>query len=347
MKSQIFKTPNSGSLLKHEGGGCKRYKKEIARVGKYEQPSTGKHFEFTKPWLQGRVETFNRMKANGVRVKVPLDHKDHDSSKNKGWIEDITLEGDSLFVVADLYGDGADLALTTDVSMYVPAKWRDGKGNDYDWPIRSVALTDDPCLPGLGPWEQLALSAEEYDDVEVLTYQPNKEEPMEYKTIATALNLSLETDEGAEEKIVKAIEDLKLSATPVEPAVPDPEPIPESEPATPVTPVDDTSPLILSMAKLTKVNRGLQLDALAGAAKINKAAREKIESAFCGDSLALSLSSGTPDGFDAVCEAFAMMEPLVLTGEKTGVQAVDPNTDGASAADSKAEQDRWLAAAGH
>lgn len=100
---------------------------------------------------------FSQMKVNGVKVPVPSGHT-NDSEKNRGWVEDIFRDGDSLFGIVALVGDGIRLAGTNDVSIYSQSEYTDGNGNRYQWPILHVALCTDPVVPGLRGFEALAAS---------------------------------------------------------------------------------------------------------------------------------------------------------------------------------------------
>lgn len=76
------------------------------------------------------------------------------------------------------------------------------------------------------------------------------------------------------------------------------------------------------LLKLAADNRSVKLDQLVTAGKITPAVREKLKGVFIGKdnaALALSLSAGTADEFDAIVAALAENNP-VKTGEMTGAQ---------------------------
>jgi hypothetical protein len=83
------------------------------------------------------------------------------------------------------------------VSVYVPEKIVDGKGNVYHAAIEHVALVTNPVVSGQGPFIPIAASRKRY----------NRGKPMDWKKVAEALGLdpaSL-TEENAEAAILEAI----------------------------------------------------------------------------------------------------------------------------------------------
>lgn len=48
-----------------------RFRKEVVRVGKYIKDFTGQEIDITRDMLNNWVVEFQRMKANGVEVKIP------------------------------------------------------------------------------------------------------------------------------------------------------------------------------------------------------------------------------------------------------------------------------------
>lgn len=134
-----------------------RYKKELIKIGDYIKASTDMTFSVTADTLKHWDTTFHEWIGNGLKVPIPLGHSGADNpEKNRGWVEDMFIEGDSLFGILKL--SDPDLALTTDVSIFCPIKYTDGKGNTYNQPIAHVALCTDPVIPGLEGFEQLSLS---------------------------------------------------------------------------------------------------------------------------------------------------------------------------------------------
>ncbi len=140
--------------------GMKRYRKELVHLGRYRHPESGKAFDVTAKSLTDWEREFGRMKANGVKVPVVLTHAGaQDPDKNRGWLQDVFVEGGALIGMLDLIGEDADrLAATTDVSIHSPQSFVDGKGNAYSWPILHVALCTDPLVPGLSGFVAVAAS---------------------------------------------------------------------------------------------------------------------------------------------------------------------------------------------
>lgn len=140
----------AGSRVDANGVPVKSYVKDLISVGTWRDPRTGENFEVTPADLDRWTKTFSRMKDAGVRVPVPEGHTD-ESSSVRGFCEGMFTDGKTLFGNIDLYGEKAiEMASTAEVSIYAPAKFIDGKGNEYDQPIMHVALTPAPVISGQG-----------------------------------------------------------------------------------------------------------------------------------------------------------------------------------------------------
>jgi hypothetical protein len=126
-----------------------RFKKQIIRCGNF-NTADGEPFTVDRQALAHWANTFKIMAANKVPVPVPADHAKVDGDGNRGFVVDMQPEGDALVATIDLVGtDAPKLAASNDVSIFAEPQWTDGEGNTYQWPIRHVALTPDPRIPGL------------------------------------------------------------------------------------------------------------------------------------------------------------------------------------------------------
>jgi len=212
------------------GKGYHRYKKELIRKGKFVKESDGIEFEVTDETLDHWPREFARMKANGVKVYIPIKHLDvklkqgaetydaKDPTNNAGWVRDIRREGNSLYGVVDLVDP--TLALKSDVSIYTPPRLVDGAGNEYVRPISHVALCPDPVIPGLGDFVPLAASQS----------STSKETKMDFAKIAEALGVLGEiNDSNAEEVILAGIKQLRDELNELKGLPPEPMPEPEDE----------------------------------------------------------------------------------------------------------------------
>ncbi len=273
-------------------GNFNRFRKELIKVGKFIKASTDQAFEVTTATLDHWVETFNRWIANGNKVPVPLGHEAANSpDKNAGWVVKMHREGDVLIGFLELVDK--KLALTTDVSICVEDEFIDGKGNKYDQPITHVALTTRPVIPGLGAFTQLSLSLGDTQ--------------MDVKMLAKMLGLS---EDSSEELVLAGI--TKLVETKVAP------PAKTLGLETPVAVAVD--PLLI---KLMGENRQAKLTTLLSAGLITPAVGEIIKKKYVEvESLTLSLSKGTDDGFDTLFEVLASNKTVEL-GEKTSAQLLE------------------------
>jgi len=280
---------------KVEGVPSRKFRKEVIRIGEYEKDEV--KFEVTALALDNWVKQFRRMKRNGVKVPIPSVHDfEGDSDKNRGWVTDFFVEGESLFMVCDLIGEDSLLAAErADVSLYSPPDFVDGKGNNYSRPIVHVAMTTHPVIPGLKKFEPLVASLENKMDLEKL---------------GKALKLDL-TKEKAEDQIVAAFgtlaEELKKAKE---------KPAPKADPKKPAP--DAT---LLSLAA---DNRTMKLSQLVAAGKITPAVSDKLMAIYIGEgnaALILSLQENRQGDFDALVLALSENDPVKLA-ETTGGQVL-------------------------
>jgi hypothetical protein len=216
------------------------YEKELLPVGKLTKWVDGAKkvldADITRSFLDNIVTNFKKFKEVGIRVPVFKTHKE-DPDNKRGQVEDVYVKQnsrgeDSLFSKIKFDSqDAVQLGTTNDVSVLVPPKFVDGRSNKYLWPLRHVAITSTPVLPGLDGWEGPVVLAYETeviggDDVDLkplftelsldfagtkpeeqleLALEAVKTMKTELSTCQTQLKLALEDDE----------EELVLSFPPV------------------------------------------------------------------------------------------------------------------------------------
>ncbi|KKN57519.1 hypothetical protein LCGC14_0561360 [marine sediment metagenome] len=266
--------------------GLNKYRKEILRVGHYIKDSTGQEFDITRKTLEHLIETFGVWVGNGNKVSVPLGHERAGLPEaNKGWVESLFREGDSLFAIMEL--SDPELALTTDVSVCIVSEFVDGKGIKYKNVLTHVALTTSPVVGGLDNFMKLSLSIGETS--------------MDFlKKLAEKLGLAKDT-EPTEDAIIMALEAHKK----VEKVV------------------TKSAEVIDPLVKLVSEGRALKLAQLVKAGLLTPAVKEVIETKFVKiDVVALSLANKVDDGFDILCEILVSNRPAKL-GEVTGIQSVE------------------------
>lgn len=172
----------------------KVYSKDLIRVGKWTVPQTGMEFSVTREDLAHWRETFLAMSAAGVKVPVPEGHTD-DPAKNRGYVEDMTVDGDTLRASIRLIGDDAiKLASRNEVSIFVPPSLTDGKANTYTRPIAHVALTPVPVISGQEAFVPIAASRGMgvSQTTNVPVFQLAQESAMDLKKLASKFGITTE-----------------------------------------------------------------------------------------------------------------------------------------------------------
>ncbi len=109
-------------------------------------------------------QQFQDMQKAGVEVPIAKGHTT-DPELRRGTVDNIKKEfnpsrgANSLFMYGHFRDPAAaQMAKTTQVSLYSEPKFFDGKDNEYTYPITHVALTDRPLIPGLSRWQTIAAS---------------------------------------------------------------------------------------------------------------------------------------------------------------------------------------------
>lgn len=110
------------------------------------------------------VDTFDRMKKNGVDVPVPIEHSE-DPEDRRGTVVALKKEFNeergqpSLYAYVTFRKGDEKLAEHSQVSLYAPPDMEDGVENTYIRPITHVAITDYPLVPGLSRWSKAAAAS--------------------------------------------------------------------------------------------------------------------------------------------------------------------------------------------
>jgi hypothetical protein len=143
------------------------YEKELLPVGPVTKWINGEKqvtdVNVQLSFLERMVDQFKKFKEVGVRVPLFKSHIE-DVDNDRGTIEDVFIRENSkgtpsLFgKVAFSSEDAAAVGSKVDVSVMCPPKFVDGKGNRYEFPLRHVALTSIPVVPGLEPFRPIVLS---------------------------------------------------------------------------------------------------------------------------------------------------------------------------------------------
>lgn len=307
--------PTGLEPFKLSGGSGLTFEKQVAYAGKFWHPVERAWFAITSKELADFEAETNRSIENGNRVTLPKQHT-FDPEENRGLVTKIIRKPDSqgrdsVYAVCEFVdAEAAKLAALADVSIYAPAVWEDGKGNVYKNPIRHVALTNDPVLTGMEPFQVIAASM-----------VPPKEKDMDMQELLAKLGIQAEPGKEADAIVeafsqmaakVKAMEEKQLADPPAEP---NPDDEKDKNPPQPTPPA--------SMLSLLRENREMKLNSLVEKGAITRAVADDLKKSYVND-MALKLSCTQdvdPMGFDALLSALAKNDPVAL-GETTGAQTL-------------------------
>lgn len=147
-----------------------RFRKELIYAGRHVKKRPGQKdpeyvLDVDRALIDHWVETHKAMLDEGVEVPAPLKHTTDPQANRGKWVG---LEAgknkdgkDALYGVIEFAdAEAAKLAKTANVSIYVVNEYTSGKGTTYKAPIRHIALTDYPIVPGLSKFEALAADDE-------------------------------------------------------------------------------------------------------------------------------------------------------------------------------------------
>lgn len=314
-KNYTFSLTSSPAGIKKGSKKLTRYTKELIKVGKYVKDSVGLAFEVTQDTLVHWRDTFKCWIENGLKVPIPLGHAAADDpEKNQGWVREMFIEGDALMGVLEL--TDPKLALTTDVSIYVPCDFVDGHGNEYVQPITHVALCTNPVIPGLKGFEKLSLSL--------------GDKPMDKQKLAKMLAplAGLENEFLGKLYLALASDDVGTKGiTALMPGLADDADdaaieawIAKTKAAAAFSRTDPTSDVLV---KLVAENRTIKIDGLVKAGLITPATKKAIEGQYTeSKTLALTLATGANDGFDFLMQILTENKTVAL-GEKSAQQLLE------------------------
>lgn len=307
------------------------YRKELIHVGDFvKRDKRGEQrFSVDEVLLNHWQRTHRELVANGIQVPLPLDHSES-VEHNRGEIVDMEVGvNDSgmpaLFGIVKFRDAEAEkMASTANVSIYVPPEFIDGKNRKYVRPIRHVALTDYPVIPGLGKFQAIAASFEGDLPVEQL------------RALAKKLGVP---DDTPDDKLLAAIDakvsELQAAAGDSDTDTGDDDDDDDDEGGEsgggangqgPVKKVvkEFHPPVAASFINIARRDRTSRLDTLVREGRITTAVRKELAKKYCTDSqvkLVLSHKDPDPDGFEGVIAALSLNEPHKhLRAEASGAQ---------------------------
>lgn len=311
----------------------------------YECPKFQKdnlQFSVNKALIDHWAKTGKEMLAEGIEHPLPLDHTSNPEKRRGSVIDLEPRQNPKRGGIWSLYekvrfrdAEAARLAQTANVSILVDEEMTSGRGTRYKLPIIHTALTDYPVIPGLEPFQAVALSYNIAD--------PGSQ-AMTLQELATKMGLNPQLPPDQILAAIAAAWDqmkAKTMAPPAPPGAP-----PAGPPGTPRPPglsdppveeededeededEDNVKPkepeVSLALVELSRDNRLMKIEKLVLARKITPAVRKDLEKRFCTPNalkLSLSRNDGTDDGFKAIIETLQLNEPVFeLSKGKTGLQ---------------------------
>jgi len=201
-------TKYSGSRFNAKKSG-RVFRKESIYVGEFRKGDM--EFSIDEPLLHHWSNGIDLQLSNGVRIDVSSEHSAKpEDSRGKVVGSEIGLNENNdpaLFLYVEFANDAyASLADTAEVSIFSPPSYQDGKGNTYYRPIRGLALTQNPVIPGLSSFE--------------LVLSHTGTAPMPLRALAKSLGISVAdeaTDAQISASISKAFSTLKKAKAKTKP----------------------------------------------------------------------------------------------------------------------------------
>lgn len=270
----------------NDGNRGRVFRKESLKAGTFYK--NGQEFTISREDLIHFGKSVDVQLEKGIRIDLPSEHTG-DPDKSRGKVIGQEVVDDSLFLFVEFANDEyAKLADTAEVSVFVPPSYEVGTtGEVLHRPLRHLALTQDPVVNDLQPFEM------------VLSRKPQ----MKMSELAKSVGVSVE--DGADDTVIgKAIAAAFKAKKAVKPEV---KKKPEEETKLSHDPVT---------AQLLKENRQGKIQALVASRKITPAIQKQLEDAWTTDEqITLSLSNpATMEAFNSVIQSLDANQPIA-TGD--------------------------------
>jgi hypothetical protein len=272
------------------------------------------------------------MFATGVKVPIPVEHTT-DPEKKRGDLIGIDVRPNDKGKLA-AFGrikfsspEHAAAHKSSDVSIYVEPSFKDGNGTVWKRPIRHVALTNYPVIPGLGSFQPIAASFEE-GSLDMSPLMPLAQQlgiqNADQKDDAALTAEIVASFSSLVDKVKKLEGQGQQPQQPPQPGMPGQQPpgAPGMQPP-PQQPKMQFSAPLLGLLRDSRVNK---LNSMVGK-NITKATRDQLVLQYCNDD-ALTLafdkvSEGAGDpGFDSLITALSLNTIAVTNGEQSGQQTM-------------------------
>jgi len=294
--------------------GGLRFRKQVAYAGEFlaRDPGRDQRFTLDTEYFEHAVRTHDELLAAGVDCPMPIKHTDDPEARRGSWLKfergRDSKGRESLFGVAEFRDEkAAELAKTANVSLYIPPEYTHAETKKtYHRPIRHVALTDYPVLPGLDGWEAVAAS------------HTGRSNMAKIKDLAKTLGIELKDDaddEVASKAITKHVKTLSDRVATLEKEIGKRETTEEKKPP---------AKIAAGFIALARESRESKLDAFVTSGHLTPAAREELKKTWCTDgAISLSLSEEGPQqdaGWESVLATIKANGPVLSFRERTGPQ---------------------------
>ncbi len=137
------------------------WRKRILPIG--EISYQGRTLKFTRPYLQGLVSAWQDRAYDAVPLQLADAQNTHtnDPERTRGWITDMTLGDDGLYITAEVSPRGQHLLAENPllgVSARIVEQYQRADGKFYPAAVQHVLATLDPRIPALGTWQPVEMA---------------------------------------------------------------------------------------------------------------------------------------------------------------------------------------------
>ena len=138
--------------------GNKLWRKRVLPVGDVQYQ--GRTLHFTRTYLEGLANAFRTRAYDQVPFQLADAANTHtnDPERTRGWITDMELADDGLYVVLDPTPRGEEVLRENPylgVSARIVEQYQRSDGQFYPAAVQHVLGTLDPRIPGLGAWQTI------------------------------------------------------------------------------------------------------------------------------------------------------------------------------------------------
>ena len=137
------------------------WRKRILPIGEIEYQ--GRRLQFSRSYLAGLVSAWRDRAYDAVPLQLADAHNAHtnDPERTRGWITDMTLGDDGLYITAEVSPRGQAVLSENPylgVSARIVEQYQRSDGKFYPAAIQHVLATLDPRIPALGTWTPIEMS---------------------------------------------------------------------------------------------------------------------------------------------------------------------------------------------